>query len=182
MKKFLPAILVIGFIPLFLFAVSLLITYIDKNGPDVTDNNSYSTGPVITPESTDTVYPTDDTPLPQDEALIRNFFTLINEKHIPDAIKLMGTEILGTDPVQANGIIQEYGVVFNSWNQVTITSVKAVDKSSWPDTEHTYMVDVELKLQPSPPSQVWAEGTNTRFITVVNENGTWKIDSLDTGF
>jgi len=184
MKKFLPAVLVIGLVPLGILALGLLINYINKNGTTVSDNTELN-APNTTQEDTSLINTTntpEEAPLPQDELLIRNFFDLITAKKISEAISMMSVKMLGEDPVQLNSAMQEYGVVFNSWDTVTVTNVKAIDKSSWPEDEHTYLVDLELKLKPSPPYQLWDEGANTRFITLILENGTWKIGSLATGY
>jgi hypothetical protein len=132
--------------------------------------------PTITPiEQQDTA------PTPQPEDIIRTFFDLINEDKASEAVMMMTSTITEND-VQK----QAWALQFNAISMVKILTIKEYAPENWTDSERTYEVVVDLKMNPDSstapiPYYGWDNGENIRWLTLVNEDYLWKIKSIGTG-
>jgi len=98
-------------------------------------------------------------PLPTEKDVIRTFFSLINEKRIPEAIGMMDKSVVFDDSAK-----QAYGVQFNNFGTVTIKSIDQTSESN----KYKVVFDTD-------------SGEDTRWITVVKIDNLWKISDIATG-
>jgi len=120
-------------------------------------------------------------PEPQEIDIVQNFFQLIKEKDISAAVSSMSSKNTTDDSVK-----QAWGVQFNDWNSVNITSIEASMPTDWSESRHTYKVMMDVIIDSSAanlpiPYYGYENGQNIRFISIVKENGLWKIDEIATG-
>jgi hypothetical protein len=120
-------------------------------------------------------------PEPQEQDIVRNFFQLINEGNVSEAVLAMSSKNTSDDSTK-----QAWGVQFNDWNSVTVSSIDTSMPDSWSDSRHTYKVVMDMVIDPSAadapiPYYGYENGKNIRFISIVKENELWKIDEIATG-
>lgn len=123
-------------------------------------------------------------PLPTGESIINTFFELINEKRIPEAVSML-TKV----NTQNDSTKQAWGVQFNAFEAVKAIEIEActTEPCSWQkDENETYKVTVEAQMKPESANAVmpyygWDNGQNTRWVTVVKEEGLWKVSGIGTG-
>jgi len=125
--------------------------------------------------------PTTVVPLPTGEDIVRTFFELINEKRIPEAVKMM-TKINSENDATK----QAWGVQFNSFNSLTIDKITPYNKEGWTNDSQFYRADVTTQMKPESanapmPYYGWGDGQNTRWIEIIKEDGLWKISGIGTG-
>lgn len=127
--------------------------------------------------------PTNDTQVSTqtDEGFIRDFFGLIESKKASEAVMIMTDKNTADDSTK-----QAWGVQFNDMNSVTVVSIEPSKQSSWTDTRHQYKVVLDMVIDPTYasapiPYYGYENGQNTRFVTLVKEDGAWKVDELATG-
>lgn len=118
-------------------------------------------------------------PLLTQEDIIRTFFTLINEKRIPEAIEMLSPTIVPDDASR-----QTWGVQFNSLKQVEVIDIKK--QADLNGNGEIYRVDLQIEVAPEAasapiPYYGWSDGKNVRWVAVVKENNLWKITGIATG-
>ncbi len=125
----------------------------------------------------------DDTvPKPSGEDVIRIFFTLINEGNPADAVLMMSENMVGSEPIQANSLMQSYAVTFSNWNSVEVASIEPYAVNEWTSEKQFYKVIVNIDIDETAQEEMlWDQGENTRWITLVWKNGKWEIDDISTG-
>jgi len=109
------------------------------------------------------------------EDIIRTFFGLITEKKIPQAIDMMDEE---TNPDERTR--QQWGVFFNSFENLDVESVEEYNKEAWSDTSQTYRVLINALNKPGMQT-LWENGDTTRWITLKKSGTQWKILGIATG-
>lgn len=119
------------------------------------------------------------TPFPSKEDIIRNFFALINERRITEAIQMLSPALVSNKRDK-----QAWEVQFNSLKQVEVTDIKK--QADLNGNGEIYRVDLQVKVaseaaSASIPYYGWLEGKNVRWITVVNEDNLGKIAGIATG-
>lgn len=120
--------------------------------------------------------------LAAEEELIANFFGLINNHQIPEAISLMSSQAVPDDSTK-----QAWGVHFNTIRSVNIINMEAISQDTWTETQKVYKVTLEIYVDEkaanaSIPYYGWEDNPNIRFITVVKGiDNLWKIDQIGTG-
>lgn len=120
-------------------------------------------------------------PEPQETDIVQNFFQLIKEKDISAAVLSMSSRNTDDDSVK-----QAWGVQFNDWSSVNVTKIEASMQNDWTDSRHTYKVTMDIVIDSSAadepiPYYGYENGQNIRFVSIVNENGLWKVDEIATG-
>jgi len=121
-------------------------------------------------------------PLPTGEDTIRTFIQLINDHNIPEAVGMMDKTIISSDSEK-----QQYGVVFNSFSTMTLSSITVEnfgkDQGTDVPGEERYRVDFVLALKPDSQGGMWEEGKNTRWITIKKQadSGRFMIHDIATG-
>ena len=120
-------------------------------------------------------------PLPQEEDIVRNFFALINERKIPEAISSMSMSMVGDDSSK-----QAWGVQFNDIKSISVQKIEPSMPESWSDDKHSYKVTLEAYVSSDAanapiPYYGWHDNPNIRWVEIVKEGGLWKINSLATG-
>ncbi len=113
-------------------------------------------------------------PLPQQEDVIRVFFSLMDEGRIPEALAMMSDKEVGDESQK-----QAWGVHLNAFENVTVTSIT---KSS----ENTYQVNFNATMKPESADEVipyfgYDTGENIRWIELEKVEKTWKILGIATG-
>jgi len=164
MKKFIPYIIA-GVI-----IIGGVSVYLLTRKSDTTNTNASETS-----NNSATV------PEPQEQDIIRNFFQLIAEKNVSAAVLSMSSKNTADDSVK-----QAWGVQFNDWNSVNVTSVETSMPTEWSESRHTYKVTMDVVIDSSAADEAipyygYENGQNTRFIPIVKENGLWKVDGIATG-
>ncbi len=120
--------------------------------------------------------------LAPEEELIYNFFALINNKEIPEAITLMSPNLVPDD-----GAKQAWGVQFNAIKSIHILSIQETNQEMWTDISKEYEVILEAYVDEAAATAVipyygWADNPNVRFITVwQGSDNRYYIDQIGTG-
>lgn len=117
----------------------------------------------------------------EEKEIINNFFQLIEEGKADDAVMMMSSATISDD-----GIKQSFGVQFNAMNTVKVKKIEEVMREEWTEVEHEYMVTLDVVMNPNSannpiPYYGYERGENIRFISLIKENGLWKVDSIGTG-
>jgi len=119
-------------------------------------------------------------PLPQEEDVVRNFFSLINESKITEAISVMSNNMVGDDSAK-----QAWGVQFNDIKSIHVQKIEPSMSENWNEKRHTYKVTLEAYISSNAanapiPNYGWEDNPNIRWIELIMEDGLWKINSLAT--
>lgn len=120
--------------------------------------------------------------LAPEEELIYNFFALINNKEIPEAITLMSPNLVPDDSAK-----QAWGVQFNAIKSIHILSIQETNQEMWTDISKEYEVILEAYVDEAAATAVipyygWADNPNVRFITVwQGSDNRYYIDQIGTG-
>jgi hypothetical protein len=118
-------------------------------------------------------------PMPSQEDIIRVFFSLINEKRIPEAVGMLSAAIVPDDVAS-----QAWGVQFNNLKQVEVMDIKK--QADLEGKGEIYRVNLQVEVASEAasapiPYYGWSNGQNVRWISVVKENNLWKITGIATG-
>lgn len=108
------------------------------------------------------------------EDIIKNFFTLIGEGKIEDAVGMMTPNAISSDSEK-----QAWGVQLNAFEKI---DVKKIESSG----ENTYKVtlDVEMKSESaSPPIPFYGydKGENIRWVSLEKVDNVWRVAEIATG-
>lgn len=114
--------------------------------------------------------------LPTGEDIVRTFFTLINEKRIPEAVAMLSQEAAPDETTK-----QTWGVNFNSLESITVKSINEWQKEGWTEKEMTYKVVMVAKVKPESSFRAWDDGENTKWINLKKEADLWKIFQIASG-
>lgn len=120
-------------------------------------------------------------PLPQEEDIVRNFFALINEKKPSEAVGMMSSVNTKDDSQK-----QAWAVQFNDIKSVNVQKIEQSMPENWTADRHTYKVTLEVYVSSNAanapiPYYGWHDNPNIRWVTIIKEDGLWKIDGLATG-
>ena len=116
---------------------------------------------------------------PSQEDILRTFFSLINEKRIPEAIEMLSPTIVPDDTSK-----QAWGVQFNSFKNIEVTDIKK--QAEYEGSGEIYRIDLSVEVNAENanlpiPYYGWSNGQNVRWIEIVKENNLWKITRIATG-
>lgn len=139
-----------------LLAVGLVISQ-KKTPPQVPAEQT------IPPESTEK-----EVPLPTEEDIIRLFFQLIDEKRIDEALSMMSPKAG-----------QNWRPYLESFQKIKLLEVEKTELGSF-----RVLLDVEMtsdSARGSIPFFGYSNGQNIKFVNLVKENDTWKIEGIATG-
>jgi hypothetical protein len=123
----------------------------------------------ITPTSNSMV------PLPQREDIVRNFFNLINEGKIPEAINMLTPNNTSDESIK-----QAWGVQFNAFEKITVNKIEN-------SFDNTYKVTLNVLMKPESanakpmPYYGWGDGEFVRWVSLEKINNLWKISGIATG-
>ncbi|NCB08981.1 MAG: hypothetical protein EOM73_12555 [Bacteroidia bacterium] len=67
---------------------------------------------------------------------------------------------------------------FSSVDSITVISAEEVFKDEWNSIRAYYKYTLDVKLKPGAQPGLWEDGEIVRWITVVLENGQWKISEI----
>jgi len=104
------------------------------------------------------------------------FFSSLGSGQVDNALSLMDTEILGNSSTQSM-----WRDSFNSFDTLQVISIEDWNPGEWSIDQQTYKVQFSLQLKPGAPETMWMDGVNTRWATVRQAAGAWKISVLATG-
>ncbi len=81
---------------------------------------------------------------------------------------------------------QSWGVQFNAFKKLTVQSIEPSMEESWNDAQKTYRTTLDVEMDGDAAEAVipyfgYANGTNTRWITIEKEGADWKIAGISTG-
>lgn len=127
---------------------------------------------VAAPTATPTVQV--EVPLPQGEDIVRNFFALINEGKISDAVGML-TPINTRDDSKK----QAWGVQLSAFKKVAVKSIE-------PAGENNYKVVLDVEMKPESeqgtiPFYGYEKGENIRWVGVEKVDTLWKVTGIATG-
>jgi hypothetical protein len=114
-------------------------------------------------------------PLPQEADIVRNFFNLISEGKISDAVIMMAPSAVPDDSAK-----QAWGVQFNAFKKITVKNVE-------PSGENTYKVTLDVQMKPEAanvqpmPYYGWGDGEFVRWVSLEKVNNVWKVVGIATG-
>jgi len=117
-------------------------------------------------------------PLPQDEDVINNFFSFINNGDADKAALMMKTS---NDSEK-----QAWAVQFAAFNYVQVLKIEKVNENEWTDNKHIYKVTLDVIMKPESgdapiPYYGYQNGQNIRFVTLEKDGNIWKIAEIATG-
>jgi len=120
-------------------------------------------------------------PLPSEEDVIRNFFSLINEKKIPEAIGIMSKINTDNDSTK-----QAWGVQFNAIKSINVQKIEKSMEEDWLENSHIYKTTLEAYVSSEAasapiPYYGWGDNPNIKWIELVKEDGLWKVNEIATG-
>jgi len=103
-----------------------------------------------------------------EEATIRQFFRLVNDQQIDQALAMMTT-----------GEGENWRAYFEGFASVSVVDVHKTELGSW-------QVDLDVTMNPETakepiPYLGYIDGTNTKFINLTLESGVWKIQGIASG-
>jgi hypothetical protein len=113
---------------------------------------------------------------------VNNFFNLINEHKITDAISMFTVQALGDESQK-----QAWGVMFNAFESVKVKSVSSSMPEEWTASKHTYKVIMDVKMKPESanvqpmPYYGWGNREFYRWVTLEKVGNFWRIDGISTG-
>jgi hypothetical protein len=178
-KYLLPIVIIAGLI--------IIVGYsqLSKSSRPTTKESVLTITPAITQPveniSISTTSTSSSVPLPTSEDIIRTFFSLINEKRIPEAIGMMTAGMVGDESGK-----QAWGVHFNNIDSIVLKKIEPTLKEEWTQSEQEYRVLLDVRMNPksadaSIPYYGWDNGENIRWVMIQKEGNLWKISSLPTG-
>jgi hypothetical protein len=106
-------------------------------------------------------------PLPSNEDLVRNFFTLIGENKIQEALAMMDAN---------EDTKQGWGVNFNLIKSLKIKSLEPVFPEEWTDSRVTYKVVLDAQVKEEMYG--WSNGENYRWVTLEKTGDKWLVHEL----
>lgn len=107
---------------------------------------------------------------------ILNFFNYINDKNYDFALILLSYNLSPNDTMR-NMWLEN----FKSIKSVKVKSIEQHRLPEWTSSREYYKVVLEVKTDEPEDKYGWANGENTRWITIVPGPGkTWAIDELST--
>jgi hypothetical protein len=121
-------------------------------------------------------------PLPQGEDIVRLFFSLIDEKKIPEAVAMLDDSAVPDESAK-----QAWGVQFNIFNSISVKSIETSNIGDETEGQETYKVILDAKIKPGSEKAVipnfgWENGENIRWVSLKkNPDGIWKILGIGTG-
>jgi len=121
-------------------------------------------------------------PLPQGEDIVRLFFSLINEKRIPEAVAMMDPSAVPDDSAK-----QAWGVQFNIFNSISVKSIEPSNVGGEIANQKTYKVVLDANIKPGSekaaiPNYDWMNGEDIRWVGLKkDDSGMWKILGIGTG-
>jgi hypothetical protein len=123
----------------------------------------------------------DTVPLPAETDIIRTFFALIGEHRPADAISMLTPDQVSDDTKK-----QAWAVQFNAFSSLTVTSIEPALQEDWSDSQHEYKVVLDVAMKPDSasapiPFYGWENGSNIRWVIIVNSGNLWKISGIGTG-
>jgi hypothetical protein len=123
----------------------------------------------------------DDIPLSSGEDVIRTFFSLIQEKKIPDAVSMMSKIAIPNDSIK-----QAWGVQFNAMNSVKVISIEPLNISEITNNKNIYKTALDISMNPDSVNEQipyfgYENGTNIRWIELIKEGQIWKVNGIGTG-
>jgi len=137
---------------------------------------------MTTPASgpTTTGAPTSDAP-ESEEDVIRAFFDLVDEGRVADAVLSTSSSITGADSVR-----QAWAMQLDAMVSASVLALGPSMPENWTPTYHTYRVTLDVRMDPASatapiPYYGYSAGENVRFVSVVEENGAWMVDTIGTG-
>ena len=107
-------------------------------------------------------------PLLTEEDIIRLFFQLIDEKRIDEALSMMSPKAG-----------QSWRPYLESFQKIKLLEVEKTELGSF-----RVLLDVEMtsdSARGSIPFFGYSNGQNIKFVNLVKENDTWKIEGIATG-
>ena len=121
-------------------------------------------------------------PLPQGEDIVRLFFSLINEKRIPEAVAMLDPSSVPDDSAK-----QAWGAQFNIFNSISVKTIEPSNVGGETASQKTYKVVLDARVKPGSgnaviPNYGWANGENIRWVSLKKDDGgMWKILGIGTG-
>jgi hypothetical protein len=81
---------------------------------------------------------------------------------------------------------QAWAVQFNSITSMKIVKIEPSVVNEWSTERQKYKLTLDVEVHPDTtnapiPYYGWDSGLNTRWVTIVMENGLWKIQEIATG-
>jgi hypothetical protein len=115
-----------------------------------------------------------DVPLPQQEDIVRNFFNLINEDKITEAVDMLSPEVISDESQK-----QAWGVQFNAFKKLIVKKIE-------PAGESNYKVTLDVEMKPEAANTIipfygYENGDNIRWIGLVKVDNLWRITGIATG-
>lgn len=114
-------------------------------------------------------------PLPQEEDVVRNFFNLINEGKVSDAVSMLLPSTISDESKK-----QAWGVQLNAFKKVTVKKIE-------PAGENTFKVTLDVEMKPDTvnaqpiPYYGWGNGEFVRWVALEKVNNIWKVVGIATG-
>jgi hypothetical protein len=105
--------------------------------------------------------------------VIRQFFALLDAGEGEQALQLMAARARGSDDSRAMWLVSFEGI-----DSVTLTKTEERLKEQWSNSIQYYRCSLTIRLKPGEQPGLWEDGAVIRYISVIPENGAWKIAEI----
>lgn len=108
--------------------------------------------------------------------LILKYFSLIDEENYTDALAMMDENL-----VAGSSSEKSWTEGWKAIDQISIGWSYKYYEEKWTSDNQTFEVHLNVKPSASDGGTNWAEGENTRFVTLKKTSGEWMIHEIATG-
>lgn len=99
----------------------------------------------------------------------RNFFTLLSEKKIDEALAVMDAD---------QNTKQMWRVNFRTIQFLQIKNVEPAFEEEWISTRQTFKAELDVKVTSEGENYGWSQGQNTRWVSLQKNGDIWQVHEL----
>jgi hypothetical protein len=109
--------------------------------------------------------------------IIMYFFELIDQDKSSEAVDLLDSSV-APDPDTK----KQWKSAFDGFESAEVISKESFNEPSWTDDYQIYKVTINIKIKPDRLEELinW-DGQSVRWISIIKNNGIWKIGEIATG-
>lgn len=179
----LPVILVLSGLSLAV-VISGIIYYTRTLTPAKTAAQQQVTRPASVTDSTaggDTESSESAVSMPTAEDTLRSFFAVLDEGRTDDAMTFLADSMLSDETVKESWKNQ-----LGAFESAKVISMDSLNQGKWSGAANSYKVSVDVTMKSEAasapiPNYGWANGVNTRWITLTSDGKMWKLQEIATG-
>lgn len=113
-------------------------------------------------------------PQPSDTYVIRNFFSLVDDGRVDEALDIIVSTI-GPD----SNIRDAWSVSLKNIYYIKVRTLDGFQPSLWTENKHKYILRLDIQLKDPAVPTTWQNGENVRYVTVAKIGEQWKISEIN---